>query len=917
MHARKEDEDQEDDDTKSAKQVEGRIKRESPPQPLGVSMQQQRRESFRPASPLQSFAETTLHHRRLERNGNHQAHLASSTEYANFGGSSRDGTTSASYPILPALYPAPMVLNYHPSPLQGLPPYDKPAPSYNPIFVPQPPGSPLRFANFPPVQRDENKEEDLAAMMPAISSQSFADGGGHMRWQNGTPEESFVRSTSTYPQHESLNDTHTKNVRARFTPSSSASVLDHGVMNDAVLEEQSTGHRSAAVDSAKTEQHGMDGLNKWLQATQQVNPVNAILKFEGVRGPVDGVLSLHGITGTYSPMAGIHKPTPITTSGLGRYARVEQTWYSRHSGQSRWLTSEKKWYDILQSMQGNLFASVPPVCDAPAPGRPTRTNEACRLRMMHAIWPPISNPYHPASKINLSPSNVVESFPSCAQIDAALDMYFSVFLREAPFFHLATFSISTCNPLLLFTMACLGFLLLKTPEDLHFVTSNFNCIRDRILTDLDRKLASTMKDTVSIFATAFIFLKLAALINDRDHLSPCQLLYTSLISLAQLHGLFSDYGKRTSTDIYDGLPSLQERWAAWGRVESAKRISVSLMRLDSAYATFLRSSPVIRVSTIRVLLPCDDKLFNALTAEEWWNLVQMPDYPMVMPAITSHNTIDRIVGQTRLDYYSLHAVLNYLQLRTLDAYQRLLDYQASQDGVDQFILVPYQYYVLEPSLHDVTLHVVAFIDSYESLLPRFPSDWQRTNCLVFWHFLCLSLTINQDLFEIAAGREGPGAAASVIESIATWSRTSAARRALIHSAHIHRLLRQRKEHEMSSLYAAFATFTAALVMTLYVFANPATNNTFPPYELAGEVEWAGFGLVGLNESAGLTTGSPTERFIMHGGAYVFNGRLLTGFSGARYILTMYGDLLKDCGRYNYRQMSRILEMMSGLLDQTA
>lgn len=723
-----------------------------------------------------------------------------------------------------------------------------------------------------------------------------------------------------------------------------------------------------------------DDLYKWLQVNQDHNPVNSILVLGACRSTADPecpqTTPINGQTPCQLDMI------PLPEDGSGRYPKVEQSWYKRLSNQGRLMGAEKHWYDIMHVIKGDLFNSQPPTCLKQPDGSRARVSEKCRRRMINAVYPPTTNQYDPASAAYLQGEeqlrHTYDRFPSCADFDAGLQKYFDSFLPEAPFIHMPVFSISTCDPLLLFVMSCIGLGLFKSPEKCQFVKNNFDSIRDRILVELEKNLASSVKDAMSSFATAFVFLKLAALIVDRDHLSPCQLLYISLLNLAQMHGMFSDYGKRTTPGLYESCPSLQERWMAWGRVESLKRISVSLLRLDSAYATFLRRAPVLRVNNIELPLPCDDRLFVAPTAEAWETLVREENLPIVMPAMTPSNSLDKLVGCTYLDYYSLHAVLNYLQVRSLDAYQRLQDFQATQQP-GKFVNIPYRFYQTDPSLRNMTVHIVAFVHSYERLLTQYAQPWQRTNCLVFYHFLCLSLTMNQDLFEIAVGREGPKAAANSIHNIAEWSRTSAARRALIHSAMIYQLLTESKSAAMCSLYAAFATFAAALVMTMYVFANPgasttptsrpstasdassssssssrqmngqttttarptsATKSTAattppppsslpPPYELTSPVDWKSFGFTGLDESLDVTDSSSSspssssqqnpsrsaaEQFVLSGtSAYTFQGEILHGFDSAQHVLNKYAVLLKSCGKYNYKDMSRVLFMMSHLL----
>ncbi len=297
------------------------------------------------------------------------------------------------------------------------------------------------------------------------------------------------------------------------------------------------------------------------------------------------------------------------------------------------------------------------------------------------------------------------------------------------------------------------------------------------------------------------------------------------------------------------------------------------MRADSAFSTFLRGAPVIRVSNLELLLPCDDVLFEAPNAVEWSRLVDS-GYPITMPPINAYNCLDVLVANAKSNYYSLHAVLNYLQLRNNDAYQKLLEFQLR--GSADFVVIPYQFYAMDSSAQSLPIHIVAFIASYHHILPNFPSDWQRSNVLVFWHFLCLGMTVNQDVFEIAAGREGSGPAANALETVAIWSKTCAARRAMIHAAHIFNLLSCRGSDDEPTIYASFATFAAGLAMTIYIFAGagqqirtqtqtqshpisgPSSNaeirgttngsQNAAAFELTSEIHWPTFGNVGLSDS---------------------------------------------------------------------
>lgn len=118
--------------------------------------------------------------------------------------------------------------------------------------------------------------------------------------------------------------------------------------------------------------------------------------------------------------------------------------------------------------------------------------------------------------------------------------------------------------------------------------------------------------TISTFATAFLFLNLAAMtgvrisfvdlnlvligLKEMVHFEKCQLLYVNLMSVSnmlystskagradfakitQRHGLFAaSEGQLLDTGLYEAFPDLSSRWKAWSKVESTKRYTISAL----------------------------------------------------------------------------------------------------------------------------------------------------------------------------------------------------------------------------------------------------------------------------------------------------------------------------------------------------
>jgi hypothetical protein len=183
------------------------------------------------------------------------------------------------------------------------------------------------------------------------------------------------------------------------------------------------------------------------------------------------------------------------------------------------------------------------------------------------------------------------------------------------------------------------------------------------------------------------------------------------------------------------------------------------------------------------------------------------------------------------------------------------------------------------------------------------------------------LGANIRYFEAAAGRLGPGPAVAALEDISAWSQTPSARRAVLHAAHIFKLLFDRKVSDIVNPHSVVALFQAALVLGLYIFTLPPNapvcgiNDNC--VELLDLVDWTLVGHVGLMDTptspgAQLGFGDGTiVNFIRNGGPFSITGIALEGgYLAARRTLLHCADLMDGMGRWKSRTFSQILHIMS-------
>ena len=190
------------------------------------------------------------------------------------------------------------------------------------------------------------------------------------------------------------------------------------------------------------------------------------------------------------------------------------------------------------------------------------------------------------------------------------------------------------------------------------------------------------------------------------------------------------------------------------------------------------------------------------------------------------------------------------------------------------------------------------------------------NSIVLWHKLCMKLSANMQHFELAAGRAGAGPAATALEHISAWTRTSTSRRSILHAAQIYKLLSDRKVSDIVHPHSIVALFHAALVLGLYIFTvSPSPDSDHTCYELSDSVDWTDIDKLGLaspeRSSSASGTDSATARFIQSGGSLSMgNVTLEGGYASARKTLLHCADLMEGMGRWKSRTFSQILHIMS-------
>ncbi|KAI9926754.1 hypothetical protein AWENTII_011382 [Aspergillus wentii] len=614
-----------------------------------------------------------------------------------------------------------------------------------------------------------------------------------------------------------------------------------------------------------------------------------------------------------------------------RFEQIERLWPGRRRSNLH-QSSPFSWVEVANHPMPNLFMQHTPTDpfgspeDQEALDSTWNFTEACRTRLMQDC----SRYFNPGtSTFSISPEDPGPSsahassvegshsspflwngqFPSADVLDLSLDQYFYHFHVLFPIVHPPTFDASMTPSELLFPMCLIGLELLDNKATRGFVESclpgaMYHC-RAVITSSHLRRCPSAQLLIMLGSATHLLFI--ATVIPEMAYQEQVYSLHQETLSLAQQRGLFTAPDLETSFWNAHGNDDIV--WYSWARVESAKRLLLSLIFAEAYSGQVLKAPPTLKLQNMRVPVLCSDRLFALSNAKSWkaatgphpnqwcphaWTLALDP---AMLPDVASDFGIQGLLASVWL--YILES--NYSPLTSTNPpVLNLHKFYPSNDALTS-----------DTRIKDIISIFLAQI--YDKYRDQFRTG--NTNSLFLWHFLCLNSLVDINTCELAAGRNGPDHVQKALDSLEEWAQTPQARRACLHSAQFIAIVARHKASDGVMLHTEIAMFAAALVLGFYLLNAPSltSEDHSTPLNLLDEIDWT---LVGAEMNAGSSSSAdcPVVQFIRTGGPVAFATAVYRNRHGAaRRAFMNFAALLEKIGRWNYRDHCRILRIISNTL----
>ncbi|KAI1034909.1 hypothetical protein LB505_012031 [Fusarium chuoi] len=347
---------------------------------------------------------------------------------------------------------------------------------------------------------------------------------------------------------------------------------------------------------------------------------------------------------------------------------------------------------------------------------------------------------------------------------------------------------------------------------------------------------------------------------------------------------------------------------------TAEDLTCCLLYLDMAYARLMSTSGVIVIEKVEMFLPCDDALFEDVkTATAFLRSVQQ-GARITMPRMNSRSF--HVLSPSKLNRNSTQILLRSLYLRLIAATARLSERNGRGDHFRSNSLA--ESFSTDEDYKTIIADVVMLPKAHASFL----SERHQNNALG-WHYLCILLTADVNLLEIACGRDGLEAAEDSLVHVFRWSQSSSARRALLHAAQVFSILDSCLIRESYLTRPDLVLFVSALVTSQYFLVTSFLNGGSDGHvlELLRDVDWSTIGDEGFGRVTGhlppITEGetvnsNPVLEFINKGGSVSFEGELQElGGVAAKKIARKFAHLMDGFGRWDGCSYSQLLRAMSG------
>ncbi|KAJ7128945.1 fungal-specific transcription factor domain-containing protein [Mycena crocata] len=276
-----------------------------------------------------------------------------------------------------------------------------------------------------------------------------------------------------------------------------------------------------------------------------------------------------------------------------------------------------------------------------------------------------------------------------------LYLFFNAFLAQMPVVHSSSFKFEGKPPYLVHALKCCGALFVRTRKAANYITETLALAREGLAEAFTQSSMGTKEQVYLVLAV--VLLQTIGLFHQKpEERSKSSLYHAMLVTHIRRTGLISKNSSWTPTNS-----SGEVMWHDWIFYEMTKRALLLSYLHDCCQSIYFGLPSSFHPGEMTLRLPCEEALWRAGTAEEWFSILKTyespqprltgPDYSSTFASMVNPQFLPGSALSPFSHFVLIHAILRDLFTACSEAVSLAADpsRRLAEEGTEVLIAVQY------------------------------------------------------------------------------------------------------------------------------------------------------------------------------------------------------------------------------------
>ncbi|KAG6897729.1 hypothetical protein C0992_011939 [Termitomyces sp. T32_za158] len=253
-------------------------------------------------------------------------------------------------------------------------------------------------------------------------------------------------------------------------------------------------------------------------------------------------------------------------------------------------------------------------------------------------------------------SSMSDVDPLETELQHYLYLFFTAFLSQIPIVHVTTFGSDQKPPVLLGAMQACGALFVKTRKASAFINKTLASAREALAQEF-AKNPTESSDQIHLVLAVVLLQTIGLFHQLPDQRASSSAYHKMLVMMIRGTGMISENALWEPMDLSEA--PLELLWHKWVTHEMTKRAIWWSYLHDCCHSIYFASPSSYHPREIELNLPCEDALWRANTAADWFTVLQEPSpYGTVKSRLIGNGMLQTLGTLSETRVLDVHIPIN-------------------------------------------------------------------------------------------------------------------------------------------------------------------------------------------------------------------------------------------------------------------